>query len=68
MASSAHGGNIDPHCLDRRVAAALLQILKVAGESHAKQGATVLTAQGETVYRLGEIAQRAPGQEQTVIV
>ena len=27
-----------------------------------------LTAQGETVYRLGEIAQRAPGQEQTVIV
>ena len=27
-----------------------------------------LTAEGETVYRLGEIAARAPGQEQTVIV
>ncbi len=27
-----------------------------------------LSAKGETVYRLGEIQARAPGQEQTVIV
>ncbi|MDP2834528.1 MAG: phosphoribosylformylglycinamidine cyclo-ligase [Pseudomonadota bacterium] len=40
----------------------------VVAEADAEAAMRFLTAQGETVYRLGEIATRAPGQEQTVIV
>ena len=41
-------------------------VVVAAGDAEAAM--RFLTAQGETVYRLGEIATRAPGQDQTVIV
>ncbi|MDP2432777.1 MAG: phosphoribosylformylglycinamidine cyclo-ligase [Pseudomonadota bacterium] len=41
-------------------------VVVAAGDSEAAM--RFLTAQGETVYRLGEIATREAGQEQTVIV
>ncbi len=40
----------------------------VVAEAEADAAMRFLAEQGETVYRLGEIATRAPGQEQTVIV
>jgi phosphoribosylformylglycinamidine cyclo-ligase len=40
----------------------------VVAEADADAALRFLAAQGETAYRLGEIAARAPGQEQTVIV
>ena len=40
----------------------------VVAEADAEVAMRFLAARGETVYRLGEIAARAPGQEQTVIV
>jgi phosphoribosylformylglycinamidine cyclo-ligase len=42
-------------------------VVVVAAE-HADAAMRFLAAQGEVVYRLGEIAVRAPGQEQAVIV
>jgi phosphoribosylformylglycinamidine cyclo-ligase len=40
----------------------------VVGAADAERAAEFLTRQGETVYRLGRIQQRAEGQPQTVVV
>ena len=60
-------GNVALAEMHRTFNCGIGMVVVVAAE-HADAAMRFLTAQGETVYRLGEIAARGPGQEQTVIV
>jgi len=60
-------GNVALAEMHRTFNCGIGMVVVVAAE-HADAAMRFLTAQGERVYRLGEIAARAPGQEQTVIV
>ncbi|MDD5389434.1 MAG: phosphoribosylformylglycinamidine cyclo-ligase [Gallionellaceae bacterium] len=60
-------GNVELAEMHRTFNCGIGMVLVVA-TGDAEAALRFLTAQGETVYRLGEIAARAPGQDQTVIV
>ncbi len=61
-----HGGVADAEM--HRVFNCGIGMVVIVADADAAQAAARLTAAGETVWRIGEIAERAPGQVQTVVI
>ncbi len=61
-----HGGVADAEM--HRVFNCGIGMVVIVADADAAQAAARLTAAGETVWRIGEIAERAPGQAQTVVI